>query len=127
MIPAGGLYVLRGDRQLAVRVTYGKAKQSVTVKSTEDIIQLLDKYQTGYVIVEKPMPKAADFPEYKLLLQTVKNTAKFKLQRKFPIHTNYRKPASQLFVYQFEYDKEKKINRISIPVPTLGYELNASF
>lgn len=129
-IPKGGPYVLRGDRQLAVRVSYGKAKQSVSVESSDDIIRLLNGYHTGYVAVELELTIERDFPEYNMLMQTISsNSELFAEVAKFPIQKNWNTfVENELMIYKFSFDKSTgPAKKLRIPVPTLGKELEVSF
>ncbi|MFV9645040.1 MAG: ArnT family glycosyltransferase [Desulfobacterales bacterium] len=130
VIPKGGPYVLRGDRQLAVRVSYGKAKQSVSVESSDDIIKLLNRYRTGYVAIEIESTLERDFPEYNILMQTISsNTELFTEVAKFPIQTNWNTLVSnELVIYKFSFDKSTNpAKKLKIPVPTLKKELEVVF
>lgn len=128
-IPKGGPYVLRGDRQLAIRTSYGKAKQSVFVKSSDDIIKLLNKYRTGYIAVESELVLEKDFTEYKILMQTLTNFDLFKEIARFPIQTNCNYwVGNDVVIYRFNFDETTNIaEKLKIPVPTLKNELEISF
>jgi len=121
VIPKGGPYILRGERQLAVRVTYGNAKESVVVKAPDDIIQILNKYRTGYIVAERNMPTAKNFPEYNILIRTINDTTLFKEVARFPIKTNYGNfMGSELVVYKFRFSDLGDVEEtLKIPVPTL--------
>ena len=127
-ISQGGPYVLRGERQLAVRLWYDDKALSVSSRSPDDIIDLLNKYQTGYVVVEKEMPEAKDFPEYKLLIQTLGDTDLFEEVRRFPIRTNHKTLGPELIVYKFHFSEGMgKAKTLKIPVPTLDRNLDVAF
>lgn len=125
VLPHNAPFVLRGDRQLAVRVSYGEAKESVTVSSAEEIIDLLNRYQTDYVVVEKGLVLEKDFPEYKLLLNVVGNKTLFNEEKVFPIETNWNTWAgSELVVYKFILDKDSDSSEIiKVIVPTLNQKI----
>lgn len=130
VIPKGGPYVLRGDRQLAVRVSYGKAKQSISVESSDNIISILNKYRAGYVAVELKPVLEKDFPEYNILMQTIiSNTELFTEVAKFPIQTNLKSlVGNELVIYKFSFDKGvNSAKKLKIPVPTLGKHLEVGF
>jgi len=128
-IPKGGPYVLRGDRQLAVRVSYGKAKQSISVESSDDIISILNKYRTGYVVVELKPTLEKDFPEYKVLMRTLTNLNLFREVAKFPIQKNRNTHVrNELVIYKFSFDKSTNpAKKLKISVPTLGKDLEVAF
>ncbi|MFX0203265.1 MAG: ArnT family glycosyltransferase, partial [Candidatus Hodarchaeota archaeon] len=129
--PKDGPFVLRGDRQLAIRVSYGNAKQSVVVKSPQDIMDLLSKYRAGHVVVERnmPIPKAyRDYREYLILKETLKDGDYFYEVARFPIETNYSYLGNELVIYRFNFhDDLNKAELLEIPVPTLKKDLKVSF
>ena len=129
VIPKAGPHVLRGDRLLAVRVSYGKAKQRISVESSDDIISLLNKYRTGYVVVELEPALEKDFPEYKILIRTLANPDLFRQVAKFPIKTNWNTfVGHQLLIYRFSFDETvDTAEKLEVPVPTLGKELEITF
>jgi hypothetical protein len=127
-IPKGGPYVLRGDRQLAVRVSYGDAKEEVIVNSSEEVLDVLNRYETGYVIVEQGMPRTKELPEYDVLLKTVKDRQVFREVARFPIKSNYRRLGPELRVYEVNYKiRGNRAEKLVIPVPTLKGELSVPF
>ena len=127
-IPKGGPYVLRGDRQLAIRVSYGDAKEYVLVKSVDDIITILNNYQTGYVVIERNMLRAKRFPEYQILLKAVKDNNLFEEVKRFPLQSNLIKLGEELIIYKFSFDKSTDpAKKLKIPVPTLGKHLEVAF
>ncbi len=124
-LPDSGPYVLRGDRHLAIRMSYGDIDTKVLLNSTEDINSFLNKHHTGYVIVERNMISAEHFPEYKLLLETLNNKDLFMPVALFNIESNYvRGIGNQLAIYQFNHDKDIPIvDHLKITIPTIGKDL----
>jgi hypothetical protein len=123
-----GPYILRGDRQLAIRLWFDDHPKSLVVQSPDNVIKLLNKYQTGYVVVEKDMPEAKEYPEYNILLQTLKNSALFKETARFSLQTNYTRLGPELIVYAFNLsDETDKADILNIPVPMLGDDLTVSY
>ena len=123
--PGGGPFILRGDRQLAVRVSYGNAKEHSIVDSSDEIISILKKYDTGYVVVEKDAAWAQKFPEYILLLNTVNNKKLFMEVKRFPIRSNYSKLGTELIIYKtlFDFSNKSTKTKFTVPVPTLNRNL----
>ncbi len=128
-ISQDGPYVLRGDRHLAIRLWYEKAKAYESIESSNEIMEILDKYQTGYIVVEHDIKKEDKYPEYKILLSTLKNTALFEEVARFPILTNYNKGlGSELFVYKVHFNNDaSKTDTIKIPIPTLDRYIETPF
>ena len=122
-LPKEGPYVLRGDRKLAVRVSYGDAKKDNVdiVKAKSDIIDIVKQYHIGYIIIEKDYPWAKHFPEYKLLLKTMNSSDLFREIKRFPIKSNYCQLGHELIIYktQLEFSSINRENKITVPVPTL--------
>jgi hypothetical protein len=126
--PHSAPHVLRGDRQLATRLWWGELKGNTAIKSPQEIINKLNKYKAGYVVVEIDMPTAKEFQEYYILLHTLKNNHLFKEVATFRIETNYRDLGSGLVVYKFDYDEKIDNGKIlTIPVPTLEKDLKVAF
>jgi len=125
-VPRGSPFVLRGDRQLAVRYWFGGVKKFY-VNSVEDIIELLTRYRTGYVVVERDNKKMSKFAEYNLLLEAVKLREYFTNIASFPIRSNYTSLGSEVVVYRFHHDfKGKDKFTVEIPVPTLNRNIRIS-
>jgi len=126
--PMGGIIVLRGDRQLATRLWWGELKDNSTIRTGQEIIDLLNKYQTGYVVVENEMPLAKNYSEYLILNKTLKSKEHFREIERFPIETNYRKLGTELIIYEFNRDPEAdEAIIITFPVPTLEREIKVAF
>lgn len=122
-----GPYVLWGDRQLAVIVSYGSSRQYVVTRSAEDIKDLLDRYKAGYVIVENGMAMAKDFMEYRIFMESVRENNLFREVARFPIRTNYRRLGSELIIYEYDYKETKESEVLKIPLPTLKENLEIPF
>ena len=90
---------------------------------------MLNQYQTDYVIIEKEMPGATEYPDYKLLLKTLKMSPLFHERGRFPLQAKcWSAAGSELVVYQFTLrDDAETAEQLTIPVPTLGNDLNISY
>jgi hypothetical protein len=118
---------LRAERQFAIRVPYGDAGQSVLIKSPDDIIKILNEYRTGYVVVEREMPKSEEFPEHKILMKALQNTKLFKEAAIFPIRSNF-EHRGPIVVYAYNFDeRSKKADFLKIPIPTSKMILEIKF
>jgi hypothetical protein len=127
-VPVHGPYILRGERCLSERLWFDNELLAQHVKTKEDIVNILMKYRTGCVVVEKNMPFAENNHEYKILNQTVEDEKLFRKLASFPIQSNYSKVGSELAVYNFLLEKSgEKAKTLIVPVPALGTELKVPF
>jgi hypothetical protein len=128
IIPKGGPYVLRGDRQLAIRMSYGDMKESVLVESVQDIIAFLNRHKTGYVVVEHDMPKRSNYTEYQLLLSAVQRHELFEPVADFEVESNYTdRGSSKLVIYKFNLDdSSSQAAPLHINIPTCKKEFIVS-
>lgn len=126
--PAKNSYVLRGDRHLAVRLWWGELKRKDSVKSPENLIRMLEEYQTRCIVFERDMPRAKNYEEYAILKDLLQQKELFREVRRFPIETNYRPLGPELIIYKFMGDDNPgKGGTLTIPVPTLGQDLEVKF
>lgn len=129
-LPEQGPRVLRGDRQLAVRLWFDDTPQEVLVSSPEDIVRLLDNHQTAYLVVERDLPGTKnDYPEYQLLLQTVAQDPRFRELKRFPLDDDcWCHAGSELVVYQFDIGKPNDDGgTVRIVIPTLPQHLEVQY
>lgn len=115
-----GPYVLRGDRQLSVRVSYGTAKEYVVVNSIDDILNILERYYAGHVVVEKGLRKEKDYTEYQLLQAAVTSHDRFEKIATFPLKSNWNNNVGKrLDIYRFSLDtSDTQAKTLKIPIPT---------
>ena len=128
-VSSRGPYILRGDRQLAIRYWWGKLHDENSIKSQKEILSFLDHYCTGYAVVENNMPRAESYQEYINLMRCLQNNEFFEEVETFPIKSNFQNLGNELVIYKFKLNKKmvNKAETLIIPVPTLQTDLRIPF
>ena len=116
-------YILRGDRLLANRLWWGELKSNESVKNPDEIINLFNKYQTGYIVIEKDMARAEHYKEYTNLINVVENYPSFQKIASYPIITNTNFTGSELVIYKYNYNFVETKGFLKIPVSGLKKEI----
>ena len=112
--------VLRADKilvSMAVHKSFGMVSY---VQSTDDVIQLIDRYGIGIVVIESR--DVVDLPEFKLLAQAL-DDPRFQIIQEIPILSNVPE-FSDLAVRVYRYlEKKEQAGDLVIPLPHMGMEI----
>jgi 4-amino-4-deoxy-L-arabinose transferase-like glycosyltransferase len=112
--------VVRADKilvSMAVHKSFGMVSY---VQTTEDILALIDRFGIGTIVIESR--DIVDFPEFKLLTQTVSDD-RFQMIKEIPIVTNVPEFSNlSLRVYRYLEKKEQE-GDVVIPLPHSGMEI----
>jgi hypothetical protein len=127
-IAHNGPRILRGERQLATRFWWGELKENTSIKSCKEILEILENYQVGYIVIESMMPSAKEFEEYQNLLTTLnQNTNLFQEEKRIPLMSNYRKIGNELIIYKFNFDeKQNNAKELIISIPTMKRDIKVT-
>ena len=112
--------VLRADKilvSMAVHKSFGMVSY---VQSTDDVIQLIDRYGIGIVVIESR--DVVDLPEFKLLAKAL-DDPRFQIIQEIPILSNVPE-FSDLAVRVYRYlEKKEQAGDLVIPLPHMGMEI----
>ena len=112
--------VLRADKilvSMAVHKSFGMVSY---VQTKEDVIRLIDRFGIGTVVIESR--DVVDFPEFKLLAQTM-DDPRFQMVKEIPVVTNVPEFSDlSLRVYRYLEKKEQE-GDVVIPLPHSGMEI----
>jgi len=125
---AGRSYALRGSELLYWRAAPRRRPYEEYVRSETDVLNLIDKYAIRYVVVESAPPHVPDWEDYfprpsALLREVLTDERHFEKLASFETSTDPVWWDVRLEVYRNLRAGVRKQNRLRIPIPAMGKEL----
>ncbi len=91
--PARRVWVLRADKVVYNQFSDPSTGYRQYAKTEAEVLELLEKWDPEYVVIEDPQPDFHDVPGSELLKATLKNNSgegkPFEAAERFPLRTNY--------------------------------------
>lgn len=118
--PAKEKAVLRADKilvSMAVHKSFGTVSY---VRSTEDVIGLIDRFGIGIIVIESR--DVVDLPEFKLLAKALEDP-RFKIVKEMPLVTNVPEFSNLSVQIYRNLEKKKQTGDLVIPLPHMGMEI----
>ncbi|MCU0704607.1 MAG: glycosyltransferase family 39 protein [Fimbriiglobus sp.] len=127
------IWVLRGDKVLYNQFSDPATGYRQYAHTEAEVLELLEKWDPEYVVVEDPQPNFRRVEGAELLQRTLRANAgvgmRFDVVNTIPLRTNYDRytePGATLIVYRKRYRNPASTNQIQIELIGLGRSIGAA-
>ena len=121
MDPNRETVTLRADKVLVSMAVHKYFGTTSHVKTADDILDLIDRYGVGTIVIEKP--DIVRLPEFELLAGTL-NGPQFELLAEMPLDTNLAEYAGlTLQIFRYLDKKQRSSGKLVIPLPHMGLDI----
>lgn len=126
----GRAYTLRGSKVLYSRAARMRWQYSPYVETHEDVRRLIDRYGIEYIVVENVPPRTPDWQDFfpppsRLLREVLADPQRFRKIDEFAVADDPRSVwyGVNVEVYRNLQVAPRRSNRLKIPIPAMGREL----
>lgn len=125
--PARRVWVLRGDKVVYNQFSDPRSGYRQYAHTEAEVLELLERWDPEFVVIEDPQPDFHDVAGAKLLQQTLRNNAgegkAFELAERFPVGSNYDRftePGAALVVYRKKHRNPAATADVQLELVGLG-------